>query len=190
MTRLTPAPTMPTSNEIWAPYITRVKTSRPWTSVPNQCFALGEANWSSDSASGWCGETKGQINTSKTIAARNQALIRASRLRWKRRHARWLGERCELDAVDCAGVPGSTRNSERSTFGSLILHPWIEQRVEEVHEQVQHDEQCRIHYHQADHHRVVTVQRPVHDEHADAGNLEDRLDDERAGQQISEQRAG
>ena len=34
----------PTNNAMRAPYMTRLSTSRPNSSVPNQCSALGRAN--------------------------------------------------------------------------------------------------------------------------------------------------
>ena len=36
----------PTNSAIRAPYMTRLRTSRPNSSVPNQCSALGRANCS------------------------------------------------------------------------------------------------------------------------------------------------
>ena len=83
MSRLTTAPTAPTSSEICPPYSVREKTSRPWTSVPNQCRAPGRVNCTSDSRSGLWSWAKcppasfkptGQAAGAASSAPRNQAL--------------------------------------------------------------------------------------------------------------------
>ena len=94
MTRLTTAPTTPTSSEICAPYMTREKTSRPCMSVPNQCCASGGRNCASDRWSGswiWakaapagpqCSailRATGHATTRTSSKARYQALMTAGR---------------------------------------------------------------------------------------------------------------
>src|SRR4051794_28539403 len=134
MISATPAPTIPTSSEMRAPYITRVNTSRPCTSVPNQWAWPGGANCASEVVFQEYGAIHGQISTSSTSTANTMRLITAGLFRRNRRHARWLGLRC-----------------------SIILHPRIEQAVTDVDEEIEHQQQNRVEHHQPDDHRVVTV---------------------------------
>jgi hypothetical protein len=101
MTRLTAAPTMPTSSEMRAPWQTRLKRSRPCASVPNQCSQLGGANCASEMRVGRMrhgfgqhggGGRKPELNSGQTKSARSNpsstsAPPLAPRLRRNRRHA-------------------------------------------------------------------------------------------------------
>src|SRR5665213_1258660 len=96
MTRLTSAPTTPTSKEICAPNKQRENKSRPCKSVPNQCCAVGGENCASESSSGLCNCAKravdifrmtGQMMTATSRKIKNQALMTAARFFLKRSHA-------------------------------------------------------------------------------------------------------
>src|SRR5437016_3495589 len=66
----------------------------------------------------------------------------------------------------------------------IIADAGVEPGVEEVHEQIQHEEHAGVEDHETDHQRVIAVQGAVHDKDADAWDLKDVFDDERAGEQI------
>src|ERR1039458_5027170 len=198
MTRLTPAPTMPTSSEICAPNNMREKTSRPWTSVPNQYCIPGGAKAASESWLGlWtCAKVPpdilriaGHAMMASNRKTRYHALMTAARFRRKRCHARWPGVRLP-STPRRAEAERRQLNFELSTFFSLIFHARVEQGVGEIHHQVQHDEQKRIEQSQIHCHEKTGIQTAVDEKNADAGNLENILDDERTGQQIGQHGAG
>src|SRR5688572_25583309 len=124
----------------------------------------------------------GHTSTSATRESTKMLLATAMRLRLKRRQACWLGLRCSCGACFGAEV------SARVAVALLITNPWIEERVAEVNGQVQQQQQHRVQEHETDNHRVIAVQGAVNHKYADARDLEQILDDKRAGQQIRQER--
>jgi len=72
----------------------------------------------------------------------------------------------------------------------FIFHARVEQGVGEIHHQIQPDEQRRVEQRKAHDEGVIAVQRAVDQKNANAGYLENVLDDKRAGQQVGQHRAG
>src|SRR6185369_12886585 len=102
-------------------------------SVPNQCLAEGRANCSSLTRLGGC---VGKRSMASTSAARTASPDTAALFRRNRRTARWFGLRCS---------------------GSLILHSRVEERVGEVDEQIQTQQEHRVEQGEAHGHCVIAV---------------------------------
>src|SRR5262245_45973445 len=101
-----------------------------------------------------------------SVASRKRSEPKAIRLRRKRCQARAAGE-------EAAGAIATGRTS-------LITHAPVEPAVAEVHQQIQDEQQRSIEQSQPDHHGVITIEKTVHEKHADARNAKDALDHKRA----------
>src|SRR5438876_1228218 len=88
----------------------------------------------------------GQPSTIKRTSVSIQVLMRARRLRWKRRQARWLGVEVGCSDAVCS---------------SFITHSPIQKGMEQIHEQVQHDEQRGIKQREANRHGVIGIERTI-----------------------------
>src|SRR5256885_13789742 len=138
--------TKPATSETRVPQITRLSTSRPTLSVPSQCARPGRAralprSW----ASGSEGASTGAARATTTAARRTAAPNGASRARAARRSA-------------------SQRRSP--TAGSETAKPRVDVAIEDVHEQIAHDEAERDQEDHALHQRVVAREHRVDDEPA------------------------
>src|SRR6187549_3177105 len=76
-----------------------------------------------------------------------------------------------------------------STTTSVIAHPGINDGVEQVDDKVEQDGEYRDDHDSAHDQRVVAVKRCIDEIAADAWNGEDRLDDDRTGEQTGRRRA-
>ena len=184
MTRLTSAPTTPTSSEICAPKSTRENKSRPCKSVPNQCCASGGANCASESWSGLC-----NLREMRRRKFSRQPATRtiASQQKNKKPRAENAG------AVFFEPPPRALARAKSRCWlmlTSFIFHARVEQGVGKVHHQIQCRSAASRRAARGRRHGVIAVQRAVDEKNADAGNLKNIFDDERAGQQIRQHRAG
>src|SRR5687767_6080924 len=71
-----------------------------------------------------------------------------------------------------------------------VFDAGVDEAVGGVDDQVQNEEQAGVENDQADDERVIAIERAVHEGDADAGDLENVFDDEGAGEEIGEERAG
>src|SRR5690349_13130569 len=149
---------MPASSDARAPQITRASTSRPISSVPNQCADDGALRIALQLvASGSCGESQGaKIATTRknTITA---SAITAMRRRSKRRNAR---------------APGLDSRTGTASMASVAMPSAAQARIHEVvrdvREQIEGDVCGGREQHHALHHGVITIEHGVDDELAEA----------------------
>src|SRR6266853_3154204 len=208
----TPAPSTtdtPTSNETRAPYRVRDRTSRPSSSVPNQCCAPGGRKrsgrlWAAGSRGASHG-AKTAIRTSNTVTARpqqpNPLVLRNCR----------IGDSCFMNSfrirvrispVDIlpfalhllwaasldAGVLRRLeeiprRESNELQLASLQPHPRVNDRINDVREQVHHDIGQSDHQNAALQQGVISGGNCLHGEPSNPRPGENRFRDNRAGQQ-------
>src|SRR5262245_26374996 len=127
--------------------MTRERTSRPTLSVPSTCARPGGASvLLRFCLSGSCGDSSGAPRASVAATSRTTAPNGPSRARAARRSAR----------------------QERSTGADARVEP----AIEEIHEQVAHDEADRDEEDHALHERVVAGEDRVDHEPAHAGQRE------------------
>ncbi|KAI1690666.1 hypothetical protein DdX_22345 [Ditylenchus destructor] len=101
----------------------------------------------------------------------------AGRLRRKRRTASWKRLR-----------PFTSLSEATGATASVMANPRIEQAVENIDQQIEHDDEDGDQHDRAHDERIVAVDRAEHEVTPDAGNGEDRLDHRGAGEQC--RRAG
>src|SRR6266545_4339296 len=164
----------PTSSEMRLPWRTRLQTSRPNSSVPRKCRALGA--WSRAAGSsrvGLCVESTPASSAASTKARRIRAPATTLRLARVRRSQR--------GRVD--GAAALTVGARTSTVASVIADPRIDQRVQQVDPEI--DEHVGRGRDEDDplHHRVVTPQNRRNDEAAQTRDVEDDLRDDGAPDQ-------
>src|SRR6267143_5129337 len=164
----------PTSSEMRLPWRTRLQTSRPNSSVPRKCWALGACRRAAGSSRvGLCVESTPASDAARTKARRISAPATTLRLASVRRSQR--------GRVD--GAPAAARGSRTSTATSLIADPRIDDRVEEIDPKVDEhvggggDEDNPLH------HRVIAPQNRRDDETAQPWDVEDDLRDDGATDQ-------
>ena len=86
-------------------------------------------------------------------------------------------------------MPGALRQLQPK-FGRLFeSNAGVEQAVGEIDGEVEDEEEGGVENDEADDHGVVATERTVYQEYAEAGDLEDVFDNERAGEQVGEKRA-
>ena len=158
---------MPTSSEMRAPSSTRERTSRPLRSVPKGCA---------------------QRRAGELVALERRRAVGRKRsgpkIATKTTNARTT--RSDGDGI-AQPRPGAGRR--RSGVHSFEPDAAVEPRVGDVHDEVQDDEQRAIDDDHASEQEDVAVEDRVDEESARAGDVEDRFDDERAGEQIRGERA-
>src|SRR3989454_321035 len=152
----------PTSSETRAPWIVRERTSRPRWSVPSKCalpsapVSVGAASRArSDWRTGSCGAIRGAANAVTTSSSTNapppSAIQRVRRARLER------------TAVTSAGA-----SSARADTG-------IEESIDQVDAEIDHDEEHGGQEHRALHDRVIAVVDRLDREPPDARPREHRL---------------
>src|SRR5689334_366010 len=153
----------PARSEARAPQMTRARTSRPISSVPNQCAAEGALRTALQLvASGSCGETHGAKSASATKNATTARPTIAPRRRTRRRIARCHGESSR----------GAAPIESTVTAAMSAAHARIDQHVGHVREEVEHDVGGGGEEHHALHHGIVAIEDRVDDELAEAGDRE------------------
>src|SRR5947207_948127 len=193
----------PTRAEVRIPYRTRLNESRPALSVPKMCLADGA--WLSASRLIWryvYGAMKFANSPQPKMPISRTSAVSASRCRMKRRraYAHWLRASTSrpysyVSSVGSAGSPGcaeisapggATASVGSRTLRSVIADPRIEDAVEDVCDQVEEDHHRRDD-HQPRHHRIRVARRERVDEvEAHAVEREDRLRDDRPGEESAE----
>src|SRR5581483_2375779 len=149
--------------------MTRASTSRPRSSVPNQCSADGGLRTSDQLvAMGSKGAISGAKTASKRKIARTIRPTTAPLRLNRRRSARRAG----LSSSSCA--PASEALKVASTIASAP-QSGIDEDIGDVGDQVQRDVDRRGYQHHALHHGVVAVEHGIDDQLAEAGNGEDLL---------------
>src|SRR5438477_5199997 len=85
--------------------------------------------------------------------------------------------------------PQASAHSERpaaragAITTSVIPHPRIDERIKDIDDQVEHDREHGDYYDGAHDERVIAIERRFHEVPANPGDLEDRLDYDRAGEE-------
>src|SRR5207248_1891470 len=183
----------PTSSESRAPYTTRLQTSRPTSSVPNQWARPGAD--SRRATSMWPGSlaSTGASALTSTITSMSTApasvvlrrVISASQPGLARRGTGSARGR----AITLIAVRAAAHSRDRANRSSLVAHPRVEDDVREVdHEVDQH-----VHAGDAQHDslddRVVAPQHRRDDQPAQARDVEHRLHHDRPRDQDRERDA-
>src|SRR5437773_8809081 len=165
--------TEPATSDTRVPQITRLSTSRPTLSVPNQCARPGRARmFPRFCASGSYGASSGAASATTMAASNTAAPNGASRARAARRSASQRRSR----------TAGSRATSARSAKPDSGIDPAIQQ----VDEEVADDEADRDQQNYALHERIVARKDRVDHEAPDAGQREDVFRDHRAADQRAE----
>src|SRR5437667_7059291 len=170
-------------NEVRAPKTTRLRMSRPTSSVPNQCgrpggwkvrskWTLGPASWGKGAIAPGVAAQRTRTSTTAAPAA-DKGLRRSRRSQRARRRAR----------VAAPGAPRGTASvapaGSAGLVPSVLADPRVDQAIAHVHEEVGEDEREADHQRDA-HHRVEVLGedggRAVG---GDPGPGEDDLDQER-----------
>src|SRR5687767_1528896 len=112
----------------------------------------------------------GQITTSRTKKPTNMVLITAGRFRRKRRHACWFGLRCSRTSAGAIGI------AVADTAALLITNPRVDYGINEIHDEIENEQQHGIKQHQANRHRVVPAEQAVDEKNANPRDLENSLD--------------
>src|SRR3990172_1385499 len=154
----------------------RLKTSRPNSSVPSRWAPPGGCS----RFEGWARGSKGEISGAATASTMNPTTNRTptSPTGWR---------------ITCRTISASPLRGRRAAPGviravaaSVIADPWIEIGVDQIDEQVDHDEDDRDEKYPGLDDRVVPLIDPVEDQPADAGHAEDLLDHDRPAQQVAD----
>src|ERR1700674_2005835 len=144
----------PTRSDMREPKMIVERTSRPWSSVPRRYVGFpfgvhaGGVNASSRfsvfRSNGLCGAIHGaksaaRMKTAVTVAAR---MVRGERLKlWKispSKKRRSVSTMASFAVPESSGTQSSSSASPRGA--ALDAQPWIDQVIEHVHDQVDHDE--------------------------------------------------
>src|SRR5690348_8365807 len=178
----------PTISEVRDPKMTRARRSRPSSSVPSRWPAVGPRRGAlSPMASGsWSGRTLA-ASAARMISATQPIEIQKpapSRFATKTGSA---GPTAPLTAPGIAAIgaaAATTASVSRGSDGeSRTADPGIQERVEQVDEQVDDDETAGHQHGRGRHDQVVARVDGVDREQPQPGHLEDVLDDERAADQ-------
>src|SRR5947208_16525379 len=159
------APAMP--SETRTPKTMRDKRSRPNRSVPNGWRGLGPWNtWAASIAVGENGATSAAKSPTTTM------------------------RRSAAHAATKSGLRASERGGAAPVPGSAAPETGIENRIEEIHDEVQDHEGGREQQNHALDHGVVTLEDRVEEKPPDAGQRKDVLDDDDAAHDVAELGAG
>src|ERR1700744_5505236 len=155
MTIATIVASTPISSEVRPPSSTRARRSRPRSSVPKTCppaKAGGIEMLSKSGAFGSNGSTNGPKAQASTINARTTRPTIAMRLRRMR-------PKPSLSLDRPATVAPWSAPWMSSNEASLIAHLGIDQRIQEIDDQVGDDDEHAVENDGAHHERVVAVGR-------------------------------
>jgi hypothetical protein len=174
--------TTPASSEARVPQITRDSTSRPISSVPNQCSAEGALRIAPQLVA--MGSRRDprraqrQHDEAETMASPSSAEhgggAGGARRAATGRPAGWVGR----------GDGG--RRAGRRPWRDQLPQARVDRDVRDVGQQVQQHVGRGRDQHHALHHRVVAVEHRIDDQLAEAGDGEHLLGEHRAGQQRAE----
>src|SRR5574341_917505 len=168
----------PTTRESRVPCMTRASRSRPKSSVPNQWPTDGAARmWLTSMAVGSAPMTKGSSSTRSTMPAMMTPPAMARRCRLSRCHSAQAG----AVRITEASSPGA-RMWGRLT-PSAIVDLRIDECIEHVDDQVDHDDHGRDQQDTPLHERVIAPLHGHDDKVAHAREIEDGLDDKSAAQE-------
>src|SRR5437867_1957569 len=124
----------PTSSESRAPYTTRLHTSRPTSSVPNQCAAPGAVRRADTSMRSGSPAMTGASTPTSVVTASSTRPTTVARRRTSRE---------SQSARRRTGSAGRGRARTLMPMRSLVSHPRIEHHVREVHGQVHEHVEAR-----------------------------------------------
>src|SRR5438034_2078570 len=184
----------PTSSESRAPYTTRLQTSRPTSSVPNQCVAPGAVSRAETSMRNGSSAISGASTPTTVVMASNARPTTVARRRTKRtsQRARRRTGSAGLGSASTlmAGRDEPRRGANRAVkWFSLISDPGIEDDVREIHREIDEHVNAGDADDDALDDGIVAPQHRRDDQAPQAGNVEDLLDDHRAGNQDRERDA-
>src|SRR5262249_38741090 len=172
----------------------RLSTSRPMSSVPNGCAQLGGGSrisgWGASGAYGEMTSAKIAVSTRARVSNAD-AMPSGLRLSVTRSAAQRL-----TSLLDCASKSETwaramamrepSFSARADAARSRVPDPRIEPCVGQIHQEVQRDEGRRDQHDVGLHHGIVAEQDGLDGEAAHSGQREDRLDDNRAGEQRAE----
>src|SRR5215831_3490691 len=193
----TPAPTprtnestttqIPTRSDSRAPYTTRLSTSRPTSSVPNQCVAPGRLRRAATSIRPGSPAMNGASTASTEIATMITAPTSVILRRDRSESHRGIARHSRAASGRSSGPVARSLTAIRVADGrSPVLHAGIDHEVRQVNCEIdEHRHACDAEYDPLDH-GVVTAQHGRDDQSSETGNVEDRLDDNRTRQQYGE----
>src|SRR2546430_4184467 len=154
-------------SETRTPKTTRDKRSRPNRSVPNGWRGLGPWNtWAASIAVGENGASRPAKSPTATTTRR------------------------ATHAPAKSGPRASERFGAAAVPGSAAAETGIEDRIEEIHDEVQHHERGGEEENHALHHRIVALEDRVEQEAPHTGQREDVLDHDDAAHDVAELDAG
>src|SRR6266545_6523681 len=168
--------------------------SRPSSSLPNQCSALGPANRSRRSpVSGSYGASTSANTAVPMYTTTSARPMTAPRFLLSRRQAARSAEArpaaMAIAGAASASSPAVSGTDASRTDTASVPDARIDQRVGEVDDQVYEQEGNRDQQDAALDHRIVAGEDRVHHEPSDAWQGEHRLDEDRASQQRAELQA-
>src|SRR5258708_6542717 len=157
----------------------RASTSRPISSVPNQCARLGGLRTNDQFvAIGSYGLISGAKTAMATKNSTTTAPTMAPRRLTRRRTARRQG--CD------SGVAAAVVSIAVAVMTVSRAQPRVDEEIGDIGEQVEEDIRGRGEQDDALHHGVVAIEHRVDDKLAEAGDREDLLGQDGAGEQLAE----
>src|SRR6266851_2308794 len=157
----------------------RASTSRPISSVPNQCARLGGLRTSDQFVA--IG-SYGLISGAKTAMAMKNSTTTAPTMAPRRLTRRRTARRQGCDSGGAAAVVSMVV----AVMTVSRAQARVDEEIGEVGEQVEQDIRGRGEEHDALHHGIVAVEHGIDDELAETGDGEDLLGQDGAGEQLAE----
>src|SRR6266851_7360940 len=174
----TSVPMRPTRSETRAPKMRRLRTSRPWKSVPSRVAVLPPSiqNGGSKTLAPFTGSvgSYGAMRSAKIATA-----ARPTRITTATRGASRMAPTTCLSAPAIRPRAGDV--SAAIVIGPLPREPdsRIDEGVQDVHDEIDPDDHEAGHHHDALHEREVALEDALVEQAADARPREDHLDDDR-----------
>src|SRR5215471_3101505 len=178
---------IPTTSDSRAPYTTRLSTSRPTSSVPNQCVALGRLRRTATSIRAGSPAMNGASTATTEIATMITAPASVILRRDNRESHRGIARDSRVASASSIGrLAGSLTAMRTAPDCSPVLHARIDHEVREVDREVNEHGHARDAQYDALDDGIVTSQYGRDDESSETGDVEDRLDDDGPRQQYGE----
>src|ERR1035437_3745873 len=171
----------PMMTESCAPQTTRDHRLRPKLSVPKAKSPPGGMNLKRMAS--FVGST-GAITGAR--AAANRMIPNSPN---PDRNSRWWNRRCNVAQPGCWRVAGISSSSSSSAVPLSIAHPWVEEGIADIDDDVDQHQKRRHQEQTALHHRIIAVEHRLRQQLAHAGNGKQRLGHHRARHQQADDNA-
>src|SRR2546426_6712709 len=159
--------------------MTRLRTSRPMSSVPNGWARLG----ADSRISGWGASGSYGATTSANVAVSARSTMSPAETTPSGLRLSAPTSSPSQPWLSAAGCPANVELRAMATGGSAIANTRVEPRVREVHHEVQGHQRAGHEHDVGLHHGIIPEQDRLHGQASHPGQREDRLDDHRAGQE-------